>query len=274
MPNYAIIGQGFIWPRHKAAIEATGGIVKLRCDLQHPKIYPDFLDWVQMYNSPRFKEIDTVVILTPNYLHSTMAREAIRLGKKVICEKPLTIFDDYTGLDDVSTVLQLRYNPLLQEMKAKIGPKSYVSFKVETYREDTYFNSWKGNSELSGGILYNMGIHYFDILLQLLGKPLEIVSCDLKEREAQGEIRFEKGRGVFHLSLNGQPGPAIRSFSINEEFFDFDGATIPLKDTGEVINLHTEVYKAINNGNALTLKDVKPSLDLVAALKAHGENRN
>ena len=104
MSNFAIIGKGFIYPRHKKAIKDLGHKIILDCDIKEKA---DFKDWAEMFNHPKFEQVEYVSICTPNYLHSIIAREALRRGKKVLCEKPLSI-EGLDGMDGVKTILQLR----------------------------------------------------------------------------------------------------------------------------------------------------------------------
>ena len=117
MKKFAIVGKGFIYPRHKQAIEKLGGKIVLTCDIDKNK-KADFVDWVEMFNSSKFNEVNYVSVCVPNYLHSVICREALLKGKKVLCEKPLSI-NGIMGMKDVKTVLQLRYHPKLQEKKSR-----------------------------------------------------------------------------------------------------------------------------------------------------------
>lgn len=93
--NIAIIGAG---GRGKANTDALSGenIVAL-CDvdwmraaptfLRHPKT-EKFRDWRVMLD--KCKDIDAVVVSTPDHMHAFASMAAIQLGKHVYCEKPLT----------------------------------------------------------------------------------------------------------------------------------------------------------------------------------------
>lgn len=261
--KYALIGLGFISPRHKKAIEKTGGTIVLTCD-NDPNKKADFTDYKEMFESPRFLEVDTVVICLPNYLHSEVARLAISKGKPVICEKPLTIFGDYEGLEEVNVVMQLRLNPKIKRWKGKY---SNVDLYVKTYREPKYWESWKGQPALSGGILYNMGVHYIDLLIHLLGDPVEIKKSVYSDKLAYGEIYFKNGKGNYYIELCDEWCPTLRKIILNGISVDLEGATIPLKDKGEVIDLHTDVYKEILKGKGFKLKEAIKSLELIEKLK-------
>ena len=233
--KYAIIGMGFIYSRHIKAIQDTGGEVVLTCDID-PTKNPDFTDWVEMYHSPRFKDVDCVVICTPNYLHGVMAREAVKLNKEVICEKPMYLeyFDtDDKSLEEITPILQLRYNPALIGLNAR---DVYVEAKM--FRDDKYWNSWKGNDVKSGGILFNLGVHYIDILRVLLGEWLEVENALVTKTQATGKIRFENGFGEFHIEIVDDKSKQGRKVVV-------DGKEINLSNQENLSyeDLHKNVYQ-------------------------------
>lgn len=248
--------MGFIYPRHEKAIEEIGGEIVLTCDID-PSKEADYTDFDEMLKDPRMNVVDYVCILTPNYLHAEMIRKC---KKKVICEKPLTINTDYEGLAHANVVLQLRYNPLVKSLGRVSGE---IDITVKTYREQKYWDSWKGDPERSGGILYNMGIHYIDLLIHLLGDPVQILEATHDKYLAKGRVEFERGFGSYHIELLKEPAEVIRKIKVNGKEVDLEGATIPLSDQG-VMNLHTEVYKNLGH---LKLKDTLKALNLVHELK-------
>jgi len=93
--NVAGIGVGGMG-RHNLAQVETENIVAL-CDVDHDyaagtfKKYPDarvYTDFRRMLAEQ--PEIDAVVIATPDHTHAVIAMAAIRAGKHVYCQKPLT----------------------------------------------------------------------------------------------------------------------------------------------------------------------------------------
>ena len=276
--NWAIIGLGFISSRHINAIKETGGKLLMACDIdgeKRHKLEPDvmfFNDYKSMAKSPFFQDIDYLAICTPNYLHHSMLTDPLLVNKKILCEKPLTIDDNFEGLGDVKTVLQLRYNPKVEQIKKSLKKKdNYIKIIVGTYREPEYWNSWKGNPKLSGGMMMNMGIHYLDLLIHLLGKPLEgdkrqyLYTVDEGSMGA-ASISFEKGEGFIYIEFFKKPCEVIRTIEVNGEKMDLEGATIPLKE-GTTTNLHTEVYKAFIKGDGIPVEEARKSLDLLKRLK-------
>ena len=162
-------------------------------------------------------------------------------------------------MKEVNKVMKLRYNPMLKYYNGNID------IFVKTYREPAYFESWKGDPRLSGGILYNMGVHYIDLLCHILGRPVEIKKSYYTQNLAYGEVLFEKGRGTYHIELATEPCPVIRKIIVNGVSHNLEGATIPLKG-GNVKNLHTRVYEEMLRGKGLKLNEARKSLDLIKKL--------
>lgn len=268
MNTWAIIGLGFISPRHKKGIESTGGTLITTCDID-PAKGADFLSFDALRSSNMWKRVSHVAVCTPNDTHSDIVRACLDDGKRVLCEKPLTLFDDFSGLDGVNVVLQLRYNPAVIALK-EAGVQD-IDIKVVTYREQKYWDSWKGQPERSGGVLLNMGVHYIDLLIHLLGDPIEILEStfDIKYK-ATGSVRFQRGIGRYHIELSKEPCETIRDIRVNGKREDIEGATIPLSDSTNMQykDLHSEVYRNFVDGRGIPLEEARRALDLISDLHA------
>ena len=258
MNKFAIVGMGFIYPRHRQAIEGLGHEVSLTCDIDQTK-EPDFIDWVEMFNHPVFDEITHVSICTPNYLHSVIAREALRKGKKVICEKPLSI-GDTDGLEDVKTILQLRHHPALQ----KLNKPKEITVEAKMFRDDVYWNSWKGNEVMSGGILYNLGVHYIDLAVFLLGDSWEILSVERDKKKVVAEVKFGDSMAGFHIEIVDSKDKQGRRLLA-------DGKEITLSNQENLSyeDLHTEVFDEFIKGRGIDLREANKSLKLIKAILTH-----
>ncbi len=252
MMRYCLIGLGFISERHKQAIEKTGGEIAMTCDID-PSKGADFQDWVRMFNHPDFKNVDTVIICTPNYLHPVIAREAMLRDKRVLSEKPLSI-SGTQGLHGVNTVLQLRYHPALQNLRSK-----KVEVTAKMFRDNTYWNGWKGDNLKSGGILYNLGVHYIDLLIFLLGNPEYIATASVSDTLATGRIAFERGWGEFHIEIL-----PTREGQMRKILADGQEVSLSDKDNLSYEDLHVQVYENFLNGKGISFGEEKKSLDLIA----------
>lgn len=134
------------------------------------------------------KDIDLIVITTPNHLHFPLAKQALEAGKHVVVEKPFTTNSkDAAKLIALSKkhkrVLSVNHNrrwdsdiqtvqKVIQE--GKLG--KIVEFKAHFDRFRNYIKpGWKEKKELPGsGILYDLGSHLIDQALLLFGKPSEV----------------------------------------------------------------------------------------------------
>lgn len=71
-------------------------------------------DYEEMLSDP---EIDVIDIVTPPFLHCTMAIKALQAGKHVICEKPLTGYFGRRGELDVGAIPKsLMYREVMEAM--------------------------------------------------------------------------------------------------------------------------------------------------------------
>jgi predicted dehydrogenase len=96
--NVAIIGVGGRGGAHVDAIPKAGGNIVALCDVDDRSLgraadkHPDahkYSDFRKLLDE-RHKEIDAVVVATPDHTHAVAAASAMKLGKHVYCEKPLT----------------------------------------------------------------------------------------------------------------------------------------------------------------------------------------
>ena len=172
MKNFALIGAaGYIAPRHLQAIKDTGNNLLAALDRfdsvgimdsYFPKA--DFFTEFERFDrhidklKRQGQKIDFVSICSPNYLHDSHIRFALRNQADAICEKPLVLnpwnvdalaeIEKETG-KKVYTILQLRLHPNIQALKKKVDEaKGGQVFDVDlTYipsRGKWYFHSWKG----------------------------------------------------------------------------------------------------------------------------------
>ena len=188
MKSFALIGAaGYIAPRHMAAIRATGNNLVAALDPNDSvgiidSHFPeaDFFTEFERFDRHIDKQrrggegLDFVSICSPNYLHDSHMRFALRSGADAICEKPLVLNSwNIDGLHDVecdtgrkvNTILQLRVHPAITELRERIlrEPKNHkheVDLTYITSRGHWYLQSWKGNDKKSGGIATNIGVHF------------------------------------------------------------------------------------------------------------------
>ncbi len=264
MKHWAIVGLGFIAPRHIAAIKAIGDKVVLTCD-SNPNKDADFVSFDQMIESEDFKKVDNVAICVPNWLHVPMAKKCLAKGKRVLCEKPLGLsskeIDELPNDGSVFCVLQLRHHPDFKKMKKVAKKAKIIQLDINVHRDDSYWKGWKGDEKKSGGILTNIGIHYLDLVIQLLGNKYKIISTNVGYRSISGQLKFGRTDVVFKVSINND-AECRRDFIIGETEFNLSN-----QENLSYEGLHTEVFKAFKVGKGVLPKDAKKAIGLIEKIK-------
>jgi len=229
--NFAVIGTGYIFPTHLRAInEIRGKIVDAVNESHGEKA------WKEMV---KYTNADCIVILTPNDLHFEMTKFSAENNKIVLCEKPLVLnsknAEVLAGYENIFNVLQLRYHPLIEKIKKEQLTKNIkhrIQMNIFFRRDDkSYICGWKNNKKRSGGFLFNLGIHYFDLLLYLFGRAKKIETSKIYERnnecpeaEAKGTIEGENYVCEWQMYINKKEGGRIikkREFIINNTSYNF-----------------------------------------------------
>ncbi|MFA5095662.1 MAG: Gfo/Idh/MocA family oxidoreductase, partial [Candidatus Paceibacterota bacterium] len=204
-------------------------------------------------------EADCVVVLSPNNLHFEMAEFAAKNGKIVLCEKPLALklgdVKVLAGYPDIFTVYQLRYHPSAEKLKSELKEEEnyQIEMDISVHRDEDYWKSWKGTLESSGGILFNLGIHYFDLLLYLFGEPEEIKTHLLTDKTGTGTIKGKNYSCNWRISTEESADSQKRLFKINGANYDFSS-----KD-----NLHIKVYEDLLEKKGITPVGALPSIELI-----------
>ena len=270
-PNFILIGAaGYVAPRHMAAIAAVGGELVAAVDLRDSVGILDhyapkcafYKNWYDVE-----ERADYVVICTPNNTHAVAAYWALDSGMDVILEKPACIrmknlrelqeVEKSTG-KQVNCILQMRLHPEAVNMRKDqvLNNWRVVNIDYHTPRGPWYFKSWKADKGKSGGILFNIGVHLFDLAISVFGKPTqEKIEIEKDDHHATGGVNFERAGASFNLSINGKD---------RERVFHVDGEPYDFTDGFE--DLHIASYRRILDGKGFTLEDAAPAIELCERL--------
>jgi UDP-N-acetyl-2-amino-2-deoxyglucuronate dehydrogenase len=304
MKRFALIGAaGYIAPRHMIAIRDTGNNLVAALDPNDSvgiidSHFPEANFFTEFERFDRYvdklrragRSIDYVSIASPNYLHDSHMRFALRSGADAICEKPLVLNPwNIDGLKEIeadtgckiNTILQLRLHPSILALRAEVQSKGAVDkYDVDltyiTSRGRWYLQSWKGNQDKSGGIATNIGVHFYDMLYFVFGAVQEsLVHLDTPTK-AGGYLEFERARVRWFLSIDINDLPqrervlgkrTYRSISVSGQNIEFsDGFA----------DLHTRSYQEILAGRGFGLEDNRVAIETVsdirnASVVKHGE---
>ena len=293
--NFALIGvAGYIAIRHLRAIRDTGNHLVATLDKfdsvgQIDNFFPEADFFVEYERFDRHldklrrlgKKIDYISICSPNYLHDSHIRFALRQQADAICEKPIVLNPwNIDALQEIEketnrrifNILQLRLHPAIISLREKIqqGPtdKIYdIDLTYITGRGHWYFISWKGDIQKSGGIATNIGVHFFDMLTWIFGDVKENIVHLLLHNKAAGFLHLEKARVRWLLSVDMNDLPdgvkakgqhTFRSMILENKKFEFsDGFT----------DLHTLSYQEILKGNGFRLEEARKSIETVYTIR-------
>jgi len=207
-----IIGCGAILPRHLEAINECSEDYELvalcdnnkkRLDLNSKEFnVPGFLDYKDMLKEMK-GSMNFVSVCTPNSLHYQQAIDSIRSGCHVLVEKPID-FTSRRAFEIVNeakkhnvesyAVLQVRYNNVVEVLERVVDQKLLgtirsVSLIQRWQRPHEYFESWRADKEIGGRTLYEVGIHYVDIMQWVFGVPKVIASASFSNKHKH--VSFE-----------------------------------------------------------------------------------
>jgi len=297
--NFALIGAaGYIAPRHMKAIKETennlvvsydpyDGIGVMDSNFPQADFFTElerFEDFLSSWSREEGKSLDYISIMTPNYLHKSHIRLALKSGADAICEKPLVlnpkdidelkIIEQETG-KKVYNILQLRLHPSIIALKEKVAKalaenpsKMYeIDLTYLTSRGKWYFESWKGDQSKSGGIASNIGVHFYDMLTWIFGEVEEnVVHVKTPDCNA-GSFKLKNANVRWFLSVNYDYIPqevrdsgqrTYRSITVDGDEIEFSGG---------FTDLHTRSYEEILKGNGFGLDEAYGSISTVSTIR-------
>jgi len=200
----AIFGTGFMGRVHLEGVRrvesvAAAAVVgrdaekarRLGAGFSIPTVSTDYQEVL------RDSAIDAVHICTPNVQHFAMAKEALRAGKHVLCEKPLAT-SVAEGEELVALAANqglrncvchnLRYYPMVQQMlrMRQAGDLGEILVVQGTYSQDWLLHDtdWNWRVETAAGgpsrCMADIGSHFFDMAEHVTGLGVTSLCADLQ----------------------------------------------------------------------------------------------
>lgn len=295
MKYFSLLGAaGYIAPRHMKAIRDVGGELSSAYDpvdnvgvidsyFPNCDFHNNFEQYLQAFADAQEMglEPDYVSICSPNHFHRPHIAFALRNEVNAICEKPLVLSEedlDYLEALErksnakINTILQLRLHPEIVKLKKRISldnraSKYEVDLSYFTSRGPWYKRSWKSEDIKSGGIVSNIGIHFFDMLIYLFGDMQSLEVHSRSNEMVAGFLELKNARVRWVLSIDQSYLPketpagqsTFRSITIDSEEVEFSkGFT----------ELHTKSYQEIIAGRGFSLATARPSVSLACRVNS------
>ncbi len=223
MKTVAVIGCGRIARgAHLPAFTALGKDmvrVKYGCDLieeKAKKLQEDFpiienviTDYKVALSDP---EVEAVFVLTPNFAHYTVTMDALKAGKHVLCEKPITVnyalsCEMKQEADKQGKMLNIgvcnRHHASVERLEEmnRNGEFGNIYHVVCSFRACRSIPGLGGDfttkAASGGGALIDWGVHFLDLILYILGgAKLKTVTCDTYCEMAK-DMKSYKYKGMW-----------------------------------------------------------------------------
>jgi predicted dehydrogenase len=221
--NVAVFGTGFIGPVHVEALRRAGQRVVgiLGSSPERSRQAAERLGIPKAYASVdevlRDGEVDSVHITTPNRFHYQQAAAALRVGKHVLCEKPLAMHSrESAELVQIAAdsgraagvAYNIRFYPLCHEARQRVrggmlGGVLHVagSYVQDWLLKDTDFN-WRVLAEDGGELraVSDIGTHWLDLVQFITDQRVTGVCADLQtvfpvRNRPKGSVETFSGKG-------------------------------------------------------------------------------
>jgi UDP-N-acetyl-2-amino-2-deoxyglucuronate dehydrogenase len=285
-----IIGCGAIFPRHIESINKNDNfdIVSI-CDIQEEvgleiskkygvDYFKDFKKMVELQN------LNFVTIATPNSLHYDQSIFCLKNNCDILVEKPVSFTtSDIEEIIKVAKeenrnaycVLQVRLNPTIKLIKeilniGMLGNIRSVSLVQRWQRPLEYFTGWRSIPNVGGGILYEVGIHYLDVLQYLFGLPNVHSSKVFQNKHKNVEIEdtiysildFGEFGGTCEITIAAEPTNLECSLSII-------GSNGYLKIGGKAMNV-VESANFLSHGSQIQFEQLSKKFNIVNEPNSYG----
>jgi predicted dehydrogenase len=222
-------GQFNMGLQHLKEMRDAGMTPTAVCELDAKRLVVATRDWpgIRTFSSLKAMlaggEVDLVTIITPHNTHAALAVQALKAGMGVVCEKPLAITtaecDRMIAAAKASGAVITTYHNrhwdgcILQAVKTirsgAIGDVCRIEAHMGEWGKPRDW--WRSSKSISGGILYDWGVHLLEYSLQIIDGDISEVSgfahegfwapatrwkADTNEDEASAVVRFADGRSL------------------------------------------------------------------------------
>ena len=265
--NWGFIGAGVVAskalaPAVRSASNANLYAVASRDISKASNLSPErvYDNYDQLINDPK---VDAIYISLPNNFHAPIASRALRSGKAVLCEKPLTMnYQESVELVEAAALsksllveaIWYRWHPRLIKACQQIAAGVIGEIR-EIDAAFTYVNSNKGNYRfdpaLGGGALLDLGPYPLHLIPSLFGSEarVELLTVNQEigpsgvdlvtkvEALINGSIKFN-----FNVSFVGQLSQEISILGSSGEIKFLEGAAFTNWNEPSTLLVNDEIY--------------------------------
>lgn len=216
------------------------------------------------------KNIDGVLIATPNHTHAAVAEVVLKASLPVLIEKPMTTdYSDSIRLCDLAqknnTIIAVgfktRHHPNVQLMKTLLQEQFFGDIRRFHYEYGSRggwapLSGYNLNSRQSGGgVLVVTGTHFLDRMLYWFGDP-EIVSYQDDsyggpEANCVLNVRYDNELGQFEGTIKlSKTAPLRNSFRMETALYSCELADSNTEEIQLISNNNRHLRFTLDNPNA------------------------
>jgi predicted dehydrogenase len=270
-----VVGYGAAFnmgPGHLKGMEAAGMTPAAVCDTDESRLevaqadFPGIQTFKSLAEMLEKGDVDLITLITPHNTHAELATKCLNAGKHVVCEKPFAITtsecDEMIAAAEQNGCMLSTYHNrhwdghVLHALETvgsgAIGDIVRVEAHMGGYSKPGDW--WRSSKTISGGVLYDWGVHLLEYMLQIVDGPIEEVTGfartgfwaeqtawreDTNEDEAYAVIRF--GGGIWGtlkittIDLSPRPG-VMEIFGTKGVYvMDLQQYTLITQENGETI---------------------------------------
>lgn len=244
--------------RHVSGIRAAGMTPLAVADVDAKRLRIAELDYpgIETYESANLMlknaDVNLIVIVTPHNTHSALSKQCLNAGRHVVVEKPLaTTTADCDSMiktaEKNNLVLSAFHNRHWDGCVLRAVKKIQSGIIGDIVRVEAHMGSWhqpanwwRSSKSISGGILYDWGVHLLEYSLQIIDAEIVEVTGfafegfwgkklswkdDTNEDEAMAVVRFENGVPLFLRisSIDVNPKEGMIEVTGTKGSYIFDG---------------------------------------------------
>lgn len=220
-------GAGFAMGKmHLDEMKRVGMAPTVVCEVDESRLkvatddFPGIETYMSVSEMLRKSDVNLIAIITPHNTHAKLALQCLRAKRHVVCEKPMAVTtaecDRMIATAKANRVMLSAFHNrhwdgcLLQALKVvrrgTIGEVVRAEARIGGHAHPGEW--WRSSKSISGGILYDWGVHYLEYGLQIINAPVVEVSGfahtkfwstrtrwqkDTNEDEATAIVRFKNG---------------------------------------------------------------------------------
>lgn len=250
---------------HLTRMQGTGMLPVAVCEVAPERLaaakddFPGIQTFATVGEMLAASDVNLVTLITPHNTHAPIALQCLEAGRHVVCEKPLALTtaecDAMIAAARESKVVLTTYHNrhwdgcilrAVEQVRQQRAVGEVFKIRAHMAHYGKPGDWWRSSQSISGGILYDWGVHLLEYSLQLIESEVTEVSgyahrgfwgpqtkwgADANEDEACAVVRFRNGAwlNLTMSSIESRPEEGWLEITGTEGTYLFDGSRYTLR---------------------------------------------